>query len=134
MSTNSTVRDYLVSVLEGVTDVPTVVVEGTKYKPAVNTPYVRFKLLPAEPGTASIGTNQVQELRGLAQMDVFYPGLVGTTTAEAMANAIVEAFFPAQHLDGSNQVVIDNTWMEAVREDAAWLQVPVLVRWRAYRT
>jgi hypothetical protein len=134
MATSTSVQTFMLTRLATTTGTVDLVVAGTKYDKQVGTPFVRFKLMPRESTINSVGAAFVQEIGGLAQIDCFYPGLRGTTDAEAMAQAIVTSFLPAVHLDSGDQIVFENVWTEGIREDGpTWLQVPVFVRWRAFR-
>lgn len=132
MTTIAEIADKFEELVAAVIDLP-IATEGVRYKPSVGTPFVRIKVLPVEPTTSSIGRQVVQELRGLVQVDVMYSGLNNVANARATVELIIEALFPAQHLIGTTQqLIIDNTWVEAAREGDAWVTYPILVRWRAY--
>lgn len=132
MSTTATIRTWFETKLAAITGIPDVAVQGTKYTPVAGTPWVRFTLLPAESINQSIGVNPILELHGLAQFDVFYPPLRGIADAETTAQSIVSAFAPAVYLNGSAQIIVENVWVEALREEPIAIHLPVLVRWSAF--
>jgi hypothetical protein len=132
MSTTTTIRNALIAKLQQVPNLPELAIEAEKYSRTVGTPSVRFKLAPAQTFNDSIGANAILTLNGLAFIDVFYPALRGTADAEATAQAIVAAFSPQIVLDGTDQIIIEQCWVEASREDPTFLHLPVVVRWRAF--
>jgi hypothetical protein len=127
------IRTALVSMLKGVSGIPEVAEEGMRYDKKTGIPFVRFKLMPAETVNDSIGVNYTLILNGLAQIDVFYPGLKGVSTAEETVQKIIDAFAPGQYIVNNEQLIIAASWTETSFEDAAWLRIPVIVRWRAFR-
>lgn len=132
MSTTTSIRTWFETQLAAITDIPDVAVQGTKYTPIAGTPWVRFTLLPAESANQSIGVNPILELHGIAQFDVFYPPLRGIADAETTAQSIVTAFAPAVYLDGAAQIIVENVWVEAIREEPTSIHLPVVVRWSAF--
>lgn len=132
MSTTASIRTWFETRLAAIEGIPDVAVQGTKYTPVAGEPWVRFTLLPAQSVNQSIGVNPVLELNGLAQIDVFYPPLRGVADAETTAQSIVTSFAPAVHLDSGDQIVIENVWVEAIREEPTAVHLPVVVRWKAF--
>lgn len=132
MSTTATVRKWFETKLEAIVGIPDVAIQGTKYAPTAGTPWVRFTLLPAQSNNQSIGSAPILELNGLAQVDVFYPPMRGIDDAETTAQSIVTAFAPAVYLDSGKQIVIENVWVEAIREETTAVHVPVVMRWKAF--
>lgn len=133
MSTTTTIRAAVLAQLLTAEGLPDVAVEGVKYERKANVPFVRMTMMPSETINNSIGENFILQLNGLTQFSVFYPALRGVAEAEAVAQAIVDVFTPSILLDGAEQIVIDSVWISPIREEQSWVQVPVVMRWRAFR-
>lgn len=133
MSTTSTIRAALTELLETTPNLPELIKEGEKYTRTIGTAFVRFKLMPAETINNSIGNNPILSLRGLAQIDVFYPAMRGVDDIEVTAQSIITAMSPRVLVVAGQQIVIDGIWAEGIREDPTFIQLPVVLRWRAFR-
>lgn len=137
MATTTSITAFILARLTLVSGIPAIASEGVTYTKKLGTPWVRMKMLPNETINDSIGVNFVQTLSGLAQFDIFYSRNpapdVAITSCRTVAEAIVTSFLPATHVDGSDQIIFDNVWVEASREETAWIQMPVMVRYHAFR-
>ncbi len=123
----TSIYDSLVEQLQTVTGLPPLLEENKRI--SGGQAWVRATLLPAQPIPESIGVSGYDRLRGLLQVDVFYP--VGTgNQASTMADAIIAAF-SSRGLQLDN-VTVERAWREAGSTIENYYSLPVFVRWRAY--
>lgn len=107
--------------------------ENKRITPSVGTPWSRFTLLPAEPAQESLGITGRNQLRGFAQVDLFYPQDQGTTTANAMADTVVAQVPRGLILEDDDiRLVVEMSWRGRGEKVESYYQVPVSIRWRAH--
>lgn len=105
---------------------------GERYEPQPDVPYCEVYLMLAEPANPTIGENFYQE-RGILQVNLQYPPLVGTLDC-ALRAEVIRALFKrgATFTDSGVTVQIDRTAeVEAGDQvEGRWKQI-VRVRWHA---
>lgn len=128
------VRNKLLTVLNTVTNLPNLVVEGENFKPAKGSdyPFTRFTFLPREGAQQDLSTGKVRT-GGLARVDLFYARSNNSVdTALTMAESIVTAFAPVVVNLSDCQLQIDVCWFEAVRHEPSAINIPIFVRWNSF--
>ena len=128
------VRNLLATQLQTVSGLPTFHDENTRTKPVAQQPWSRLTLLPAQAQALTVGPTGMDQHKGLAQIDLFYPWGTGTATCNAMA-ALVMAAFPRSLIltDGTVNAHVEITWQQtAFTEQQSWYIVPVIVQWSSY--
>jgi hypothetical protein len=128
-----TLRGLLDTQLQTVSALPMLQTENTRITVSPKAPWTRATLLPAEPADLGIGPSAWIGYRGLYQVCLFYPKATGTTTANAIAQAVQQALprgFMAS--SGDVQVIVEMSWQETAYTVDDWYCVPVSVRWVSY--
>lgn len=101
--------------------------ENRAYKPKVDTPWIREKLLP---GLERQVASQTLRGVGLMQLDLFWPAGKGTEDAEDLADDIKDAFPPVTTV-GTHSLVYRAERLPAIT-DAEWHQIPIRLTWRVH--
>lgn len=128
MSTTTNIRAYFATALTSL-NLDNLTQEGQRSDTQANQTWTRVKMLPNETVNRTLG-GQNKRLTGLVQIDVFVPRLKGLSAAEVIADSLI-ASFPSTSsslVDGS-QIIIYSAWQEGVREEPAYLHIPVMVRY-----
>ena len=131
---NATIQNLLDTHLLTVTGLPTLQRENTRVTPQTGVPWSRATFLPAETLRETLGVTGRNRLRGLYQIDLFYPADTGALAANEMADEVINDFRPGIQLihQQSNLIVhIEMAWREAGSRYEQFYNAPVIVRWRA---
>lgn len=127
------IRNALETALASITPPIDIVHEnGLRYEPQPDVPYCEAYLLVAEPANPTIGDAFYVE-RGILQVNLQYPPLVGTLECALRAEAIRSLFRRgAAFIDNDVTVQIDKTAeIEAGEQvEGRWKQI-VRIRWHA---
>ena len=124
------IHQLLDAQLATVPGLPSFQAENKRTKAGSTSAFSRSTLLPARPDLLSIGVNSVAELRGLYQVDLYYPTGEGTANADAMADAIVAAFPRSVQLEsGAVNVRVRMVWRQAAQVIDTFYSCPVVVEW-----
>ena len=124
---SSTIRTELLTTLQGITGVPTIITEGENFKPKTNEdyPFTRFTFIPGESVQDDISTGSYK-LTGRARIDLYYArSLDSADTARAMAETVVAAYPPEIVQLTGVQLTIDSCWFEGVRTESTSTNIPV---------
>lgn len=107
--------------------------ENTKYTPVEGVGYLRPFLLPAEPRAATIGTQGVDRVSGLYQVDVAMPKDEGTGALMRKVDEIISQFARGSSLTSNGvTLTIERSWpAPAIARDTFYV-VPVSVSWFSY--
>ena len=108
--------------------------ENTRTAIAGRTPWCRSTLLPSEPAPLAVGFNAMNQLKGLYQVDLFYPQDYGPAAASITANSVL-ALFPRgiAFTDGTNHIYVDMPWQQtAYTVEQVWYVIPLVIRWSSY--
>lgn len=128
------IRSELLTTLQGITGIPTIVTEDENFKPKTSDdyPFTRFTFIPGESVQDDISTGSYR-LQGRARIDLYYTrSLDSADTARVMAETIVAAYSPEIIQLTGVQLTIESCWFEAVRHELSATNIPVFVRWTAY--
>ena len=126
------IRNALETALASISPPIDIVHENESYEPTPDVPYCEDYLMVAEPANPTIGEHFYQE-RGILQVNLQYPPLVGSLDCALRAEAIRSLFKRgAAFTDSGVTVQIDRTAeIEAGEQiDGRWKQI-VRVRWHA---
>lgn len=127
------IQELLDAELVTVPGLPTLQTENTRFKLVNGVPWCRSTLLPAETNIVTLGTTGYDELNGLLQVDLFFPGDTGYATASALADAVMAVFTKGKQLPGATiNVEIEKSWRLSARTFDTFYSIPVLVSWRGY--
>lgn len=134
MTTQTQILNALQAQLNTVVGLPVIAPDNAYFKPILGSPYVRDTLMPVEPMPGAVGINGYDQLRGLYQIDIFYPENVGNSNALAMADSILAVFnrgLPLTAVVGYD-LQIERSWIQAPRNNMGWYHIPLMVRWYVY--
>jgi Bacteriophage related domain of unknown function len=129
------IQNLLDAHVTSITGVPTLQEENTLYNATGSiSPWVRGTLLPAQSQMVSIGVSAMKKVRGLYQVDCFYPQGQGSTAGRTMADAVVSAFPIGLRLtDGVVTVICEiASVMSAQNAAGKYVNFPVQVQWSQY--
>lgn len=126
----ATVQDLLDTRLLTVVDLPTLQKENTRNLAVSGQRYTRSTLLPGRATQTTIGTTGKDIVRGLYQVDLFYPLDGGVFQINSMADSVVAAFPRGTALfNGMTIVNIVSAWREAGARVEPYYSIPVVVEW-----
>jgi hypothetical protein len=118
--------------LKAITNIPEVSVEGSR-KANGNTPWCRSTLLPVEPTYTSVGVDGLSELRGLYQVDLFYPEGYDYTVYSTIADNVLNSFTKGMQLGTNPKVLIWNSYKYTTRNTSnKFNQIPIIIKWSSW--
>jgi hypothetical protein len=103
MSINK-IRKALDAALLAVVGLPQLQTENTYFNAGVD-PWCRSMVIPAQSIPVLFGAGVTLQVRGIYQVDLFYPGAGNTDEVSAVADAICQAFFVGSQFSLDDQVV-----------------------------
>lgn len=120
-----TLLEDAVSEVEGL---PLLQRENTKVARLAGKPWSRFTLLPAPARQFSLGVDGYDEIRGIAQVGLFYPINSGVAVVNEMADTVIAAFPRGTRLtDGTTTVAIYIAYRGPALPLEQYLQVPISI-------
>lgn len=128
----TTARKYVLETLQSTVGSLRVVREGDNFTPKnTDYPFVRFTFNPRQSVLRDMSTRNDTEKNGFASFTLY--NLRNTNNVDAaleLAEQIVAAF-PVQNtvLEDGSQLIIDSSWIEAIRHEDVAFGVPVFIRW-----
>jgi len=102
--------------------------ENVNYDPTPGVPWVRERILPAQPEVWTLGERQ--EI-GIYQVDVFVPAGGDTTIGDSIAASVRGAFEIGREMT-KDGVTVGVRWstVQPSTQDGDWYQVPVDIHWQ----
>lgn len=102
--------------------------ENESYVPALNTPYLKTWLLPAETLPITLGPTGVNEYAGIFQITCIYPQSIGWNAAKIMAGRLCTHFYRNTQVTYNNILVkVRRSWVDPGFQEDAWYHIPVSV-------
>lgn len=107
--------------------------ENTIYKPREGIGFLRTFLLPAEPRQATVGTNGVDRVAGIYQVDVCEPKDDGNGAILRKVDLVVAQFARGLNLtSGAVTLTIVRSWPGPAFNRDSFYCIPVSVSWYSY--
>lgn len=108
--------------------------ERRTFTPPSALPYMAELLVPASSTPTTIGPKKRVENRGIYQITLHYPEDYGTLAQDAMADTIVETFYPGQVLSvgGFNVNITAAAAAQSIGSDAGYSRVPISVVYKVF--
>ena len=130
------IRKLLDTQLQTVVGLPTLYTENNSIEVDGRGAFCRSTLLNSEPMPLTVGPNGNNQYKGLYQVDLFYPQDNGTTTQNALAGLVIDAFPRSLILNDATtglNVHVDMSWqLTAYTVQQNYYVVPISVRWSSY--
>ena len=105
-----------------------------KFTPT-NVPYLSASFIPAETDTVGLSVNDVDDNKGIYQINVNTPKGGGTADQRVIVSNVLTEFAKATVTSfNTSDVLIEQSWASAAfdRNDS-WVTVPVSVRYRLFK-
>jgi len=107
--------------------------ENAPFTPTANTPWMRTTLLPAETEQSIIGTNGLNRIQGVYQIDLFYPANGGSGTARDKADSVISYFKRGTLATYSTtQAVVLKAYRNPAMNEEDWYHIPINIVWYSY--
>lgn len=115
---------------------PGVAWPNKRFKPVEGDPYCKVTMMYGEPHQAELGSDGMNYLLGVLQVDCFWPADgQGDGDADALAQKVVALFKRGTVFTSNGQAVTcDRAWPGPAFDEGDWYHVPVSVAWHAYAT
>lgn len=134
-----TVYDVLTTRLNTVSGLPRLQLENIRVDlGSGTTAWSRATLLPSTTNIETVGPNGYSELRGLLQIDLFYPADKGYASSFTMVDSILDKFIPGTIL--TSDVIIQNSYMMSSqnlssmeRSMTNYHMICLMVEWSLYK-
>lgn len=132
------IRAALETQLSLVGDLPTIAYENVQFSPSTGESYIQCRFIPTQRRPAVRGLNPQQRYDGVFQVIVYTPEGSGPSTADDIANKVIEAFEATTKIDYTNldleeiTVSIDYADRQQGFLDSPWYYVPVNIGWYTY--
>lgn len=118
--------------LATVSNIPSVTIEGARKK-LDNAPWIRTTMLPVEPTFTSVGVDGLTELKGLYQIDLFYPEGYDYKTYGTIADAILNSYTKGLVLGSNPKVIIWRSYKYTSSSSTnKFVQIPIIVKWSSW--
>lgn len=112
--------------------VPQVEDENAVFTPPGTGLWVRWRFLPSEPGTTSLGSNRLTTLSGAFVCTTYGRRGLGSGEVAAFTDALASHFPRGQQLTEEETIVtVVQTGRGPGLHDDNWYYVPVTIRWRS---
>ena len=128
------IRKVLETTLANVSGIPQIAWENVTFSPTTGTSYVKARFAPTVREPAVRGLNPQMYYQGIFVVDVYCPEGVGPSTADGIANSIIDAF------DAPNDLTVDGTSVtirfaerELGTQEGAFYRIPVVISWFIYQ-
>lgn len=106
--------------------------ENVKFTPPTNLPWAALWFIPNEKSVATLGTDGLDELTGVFQIDLNFPADSGRATAHEFCDVVESRFTSGKKLTYSGQdVTISSCGRSQGRNVDGFFRVPVTVSFRA---
>lgn len=135
MQVYSVIQKILDTQLKTVKGLPSFAPENVKQTLVATKPWSRSTLVPAETQIIGVGQTGWRKDQGLYQIDLFYPQNSGNEQAQAMADAVMNAFVRGKYYTlGSTRVLIERVYRNPASSlaQATFYQIPIMVAWNYY--
>lgn len=126
----STIHQVLNDHLQSMGGLPALQLENTRNVGKTGVPFCRATLITSRPSTLTVGTTGQDILRGLYQIDLFFPQDTGVSDVNALADQIIEHFPRGLMFSADGTALhVNTTYRETGRRVDAFYQAPVVVAW-----
>lgn len=107
--------------------------ENAPFTPTANTPWMRTTLLPAETEQRILGTNGLNRIQGIYQVDLFYPTEQGSGAARDKADSVISYFKRGTTATYSaTKVIILKAYRSPALIENDWYHIPINISWYSY--
>lgn len=108
--------------------------ENLPFSPPEAKPWMFFHFMPTGEQIATLGPSGVDQLEGIAQVDVNYPEGGGEQDLRATIDLLRDAFKPGYVSFDDTVVSILGRWRAGGFSSDGFYKVPFTVRWRCFLT
>jgi hypothetical protein len=139
-SIHNDIRAALEVKLSQVSGLPSVAYENVSFSPTTGQSYIQCRYIPTLRRPAVRGLNPQQRYDGVFQVLAYAPEGNGPSTADDLANKVIEAFEATTKIEYTNSdletitVSIDYAERQQGFLDSPWYYVPVNIGWYTYNT
>ena len=119
--------------LNSVTDVPSIAWENLSFSPTTGQAYVKPRLIPTRREPAVRGLNPQMYYQGIFRIECYVPEGNGPSTADDLADKIIEAFEATTDVSSGGTIVsIRYAEREQGELDGPFYMIPINIGWYIY--
>lgn len=133
MSDSQDIRRALEKTLNGVSGLPAIAWENTKFNPVSSDEWLRARLNINEILPSTVGVGNDVRWSGLFTIDCFVKQNTATADADDLADSILGAFaYGTQITENGKTINVRFSERAGGIQDAPWYFVPVTITWYAF--
>ena len=139
-SIHNDIRAALETELSNVTGLPSIACENVSFSPTTGQSFISCQYVPTLRRPAVRGLNPQQRYQGIFVVTAYAPEGNGPSTADDLANKVIEAFEATTKIDYTNSdletitVSIDYAERQQGFLDSPWYYIPINIGWYTYNT
>lgn len=127
------VRAALENRLNDTVGLPAIAWENVDYKPATDTPFIKFQFLPVQRRATILGQNPQAYYSGISRFLLHYPENSGPGASQDVVDTLVDRFDCYTDItQDSTTITIEYAQQESPYSDSPWFVTPVTVGWFLY--